>query len=139
LSCGDPWYREILEDEPGYSLVVVRTERGRRILHSAREAGYVRLKPAGPKVLVDSQINLLNKRRAVWGRLAAMKWFGVPTPRLAGFSLFDNWSKLPWKEKMRSTLGTARRIITRRYYRKSNFLYEHSVEMDWEVGSKRDY
>ena len=29
LSCGDPWYREILEDEPGHSLVVVRTERGK--------------------------------------------------------------------------------------------------------------
>jgi coenzyme F420 hydrogenase subunit beta len=130
LSCGDPWYRGIPEDEPGFSLVVVRTERGRRILHSAREAGYVCLKNVGAKALVDSQINLLHKRRAVWGRLAAMKCFGVPTPRLEGFSLFDNWRKLPWKEKLRSTVGTARRIITRRYFRKANISYKIPAAME---------
>jgi coenzyme F420 hydrogenase subunit beta len=103
---------------------------GRRILHSAREAGYVRLKQASPKALMDSQFNLLNKRRAVLGRLAAMKWFGLPTPRLAGSSLYDNWRKLPWKEKLRSTMGTARRIVTRRYYRKLNFSQGRSDDME---------
>jgi coenzyme F420 hydrogenase subunit beta len=121
LSCGDPWYREIPEDEQGHSLVVVRTEKGRRILHSARETGYVRLKNVGTKALVDSQVNLLNKRRAVWGRLAAMRCFGLPIPRMEGFSLYDNWRKLSFKEQLRSTIGTAKRIITRRYYRKSDF------------------
>ena len=130
LSCGDPWYREIPEDELGHSLVVVRTEKGRKILHAAREAGYVRLKQVRPEALVDSQINLLHKRRAVWGRIAAMKCFGVPTPRLEGFSLFDNWRKLSWKEKLRSTLGTARRIITRQYYRKGKISYEIPAEME---------
>jgi len=121
LSCGDPWYREITEDEPGHSLVVVRTERGRRILRSAEEAGYVHLKRLDPGKLVDSQINLLGKRRAIFGRLLAMRLFGLPIPKLVGFSLFENWRKLPLKEKVRSTVGTARRIIIRRYYRKLNF------------------
>jgi coenzyme F420 hydrogenase subunit beta len=121
LSCGDPWYREIPEDEPGQSLVVVRTERGRKILHSATEAGYVYLKPADSTVLVDSQKNLLEKRGAIWGRLLAMKLFGLPIPELMGFSLYENWRKSPLEVKLRSTVGTARRIITRRYYRKSDF------------------
>lgn len=118
LSCGDPWYRPVLEGEPGRSLVIVRTERGRRILRAARQAGYLILEPAGMEELTASQVNLLNKRRAVWGRIAAMKCFGIPTPRLAGFSLLANWRKLPWKEKLRSTLGTSRRIVTRGYYRR---------------------
>ena len=120
LSCGDPWYREIPEDDPGHSLVVVRTEKGRRILYSAREAGYLRLNQVEPVALVDSQVNLLRKRRAVWGRLAAMKLFGIPTPKLGGFFLFANWRKLSFGEKLRSTLGTARRIMTRRYYKRLN-------------------
>lgn len=118
LSCGDPWYRGVPENETGYSLVLVRTEKGKKILHSAIEAGYVCLKQVNPKVLVDSQENLLQKRRAIWGRTLVMGLFGIPTPNFVGFSLFKNWRKLPMKEKLRSTLGTARRIMSRRYYKK---------------------
>jgi coenzyme F420 hydrogenase subunit beta len=124
LACGDPWYREIPEDEQGHSLVVVRTERGRRILRSAKEAGYVHLKRVDPMALVDSQKNLLGKRKAIFGRLLAMRLFGLPIPRLVGFSLYENWRKLPLKEKLRSTVGTVRRIVTRHYYRKLNFTEE---------------
>lgn len=117
VSCGDPWYREIQEEAPGYSLVLVRTQRGREIVHGAMEAGYAVLKRANPQTLEESQKNLLAKRRAIWGRIMVMKAFGVPTPRLKGFCLFENWCKLPIKEKGRSILGTARRIMQRRYYK----------------------
>jgi coenzyme F420 hydrogenase subunit beta len=120
LSCGDAWDQKIPDDDQGHSLVLVRTERGRKILHSAREAGFVHLKRIDPGRLVDSQINLLEKRGAIWGRLLAMKLFGLPIPKLLGFSLHENWRKLPLEAKLRSTIGTARRIITRRYYRASN-------------------
>jgi hypothetical protein len=46
-----------------------------------------------------------------------MKMLGLPVPRLRGFSLFKNWRRLNLEEKLRSTLGTIRRIITRRYHR----------------------
>lgn len=36
ISCGDPWYREIKENDPGYSLVLVRTEKGRKVLRGHR-------------------------------------------------------------------------------------------------------
>lgn len=119
ISCGDPWYRQIKEGEQGYSLVLVRTERGRQILHGAMKDGYVTLERANPEILTASQQNLLSKRGAIWGRLLAMKAFGIPTPRLIGFSLFKNWLSLPLKEKIRSILGTARRIIQRKYYKPS--------------------
>ena len=117
ISCGDPWYREIPKDEPGLSLVVVRTETGRRVLRGAIEAGYVTLKPAEPWKLLASQKNLMAKRGAIGGRIAMLRMLGLPVTRLRGFSLFKNWRRLTFGEKLRSTLGTVRRIITRRYYR----------------------
>ena len=126
ISCGDPWYRELKEDGIGYSLVLVRTEKGRRIVHGAMEAGYVLLERGDSKMLRDSQINLLSKRGAIWGRLLTMKLFGIPTPQLGGFSLFKNWLALPMKEKARSILGTARRIIQRKYYKNIKVIKNNS-------------
>jgi coenzyme F420 hydrogenase subunit beta len=116
ISCGDPWYREVQAGEAGSSLVVVRTERGREIIRRAIEAGYVSLERADPTKLLDSQRNLLAKRGAVWGRVLAFKILGLPMTRLKGFSLFKNWCRLSWNDKMRSTGGTLRRIFTRKYY-----------------------
>ncbi|MFQ5630556.1 MAG: Coenzyme F420 hydrogenase/dehydrogenase, beta subunit C-terminal domain [bacterium] len=120
ISCGDPWYREIEQNERGHSLVVVRTERGRKILQGAMRAGYVHLARAGHEKLEQAQKNLLAKRSAIWGRLLAIKAFGIPTPRFAGFSLFQLWRRIPIMDKLRSTLGTVRRIVKRRYFQRLN-------------------
>ena len=117
ISCGDPWYRPMAEGEEGYSLVLVRTERGRRILQGARNAGYISIEPGDPAILEASQKNLLAKRSAVWGRLLALRAFGIPSPRLEGFDLFSNWRGVSASEKLRSVAGTARRIVQRKYYR----------------------
>lgn len=116
ISCGDPWYREIKKEESGYSLVLVRTERGRKILHRAMKFGYIHLKPAISGILIESQKNLLSKRMAILGRLMAMKVFGIPTPKLEGFHLLKNWLFLQKKEKVRSIFGTGRRIIQRKFF-----------------------
>jgi len=117
ISCGDPWYREPSSDETGRSLVLVRTERGREMLKLAEKAGYVHLERVEPEVLELSQKNLLMKRRAIWGRILTMKAFGLPAPRFDGFQLFENWLELPFREKARSFVGTARRILQRKYHR----------------------
>jgi coenzyme F420 hydrogenase subunit beta len=118
IACGDPWYRTIEKGEQGQSMALVRSERGREVLRGAIEAGYVILKKADPRILESSQRNVLQKREAVWGRILAMKMFGIPTPNLEGFYLFENWWHLPFIQKLKSTLGTARRIISRGYYRR---------------------
>jgi coenzyme F420 hydrogenase subunit beta len=117
ISCGDPWYRDVKPDEPGSSLLVVRTELGRDIVRGAIHAGYMELAPAEPWKLEQSQRNLLNKRRAIWGRRMAFRLFGLPVSRLKGFPLFRLWLGSSLKDKLKSTLGTARRIVQRRYYR----------------------
>jgi coenzyme F420 hydrogenase subunit beta len=117
ISCGDPWYRPVQPGEKGSSLVVARTERGKEIIRGAIESGYLTLQQANPEKLLDSQRNLLAKRGAIWGRIATLRMFGLPTTKLKGFFLFRNWWRLSLKDKLRSILGTARRIIVRGYYR----------------------
>ena len=116
ISCGDPWYRDIGKNDPGYSLVLIRTERGREIIRGAIETGYVHLEQADHLILEKSQKNLLSKRKAVWGRLIGFRILGLPSPRFEGFSLFSSWLDLTLKEKLRSFLGTIKRIFQRKYY-----------------------
>jgi coenzyme F420 hydrogenase subunit beta len=137
ISCGDPWYRAVQPDDPGSSIIAVRTELGRRIIQGAIESGYVSLKPAEPWQLVESQRNLFEKRGAIWGRLTVLRLLGLPIPRLKGFFLFKNWRKLPWNAKLKSTFGTLRRVMTRKYYRPAR-LHQASVESkSSKVGSEK--
>jgi coenzyme F420 hydrogenase subunit beta len=117
LSCGDPWYREIRQGDEGRSLLLVRTEAGRQIVHAAMAGGYVTLEPVQPEVLLLSQRELQLKRGAIWGRLLTMNAAGIPVPKFSGFSLFRNWLQIPFAHKLRSLVGTARRIVARRYFR----------------------
>ena len=117
ISCGDPWYEEPDGINPGFSLVIVRTERGREILHGAMAAGYLELKPAESWKLAKAQGGLLQKKGAVWGRRLAMRIFGLPVTEFRGLDLFHCWLLLSWKDKIRSIIGTIRRMVYRGYYR----------------------
>jgi coenzyme F420 hydrogenase subunit beta len=117
ISCGDPWYRPIEEGELGSSLVLARTERGREIIEGAIKAGYVQLRVVSPQILDLSQRELQKKRGAIWGRVTTLKALGIPAPRLTGFNLFANWLQIPFVDKLRSVIGTARRAFSRRLYR----------------------
>jgi coenzyme F420 hydrogenase subunit beta len=120
ISCGDPWYRKVEPGETGSSLILVRTERGREILRAAVAARYLILEKVDTSKVIASQKNLIHKRGAIWGRIMALKMFGLPAPQLKGFGLFQNWLGLPLADKGKSLFGTMRRIITRKYYRRSS-------------------
>lgn len=117
ISCGDPWYEKPDGENPGFSLVAVRTERGRQIVEGAIKAGYLKLTRAEPWKLVRSQESLARKKGATWGRLVAMRIAGLPIPRIANASLFRCWLSLPLKEKTASVAGTLRRIFQRKLNR----------------------
>jgi len=117
ISCGDPWYRHGQPNDPGQSLVLVRTERGHKFLHRALESGYVRLTRTESKSVPLSQKSLLNKRRNLWGRLLAMRMMRIPTPHFGGFSLFANWCRLSVYEQICSVAGTFYRVISRKLNR----------------------
>lgn len=118
IACGDAWDQYEDNGDPGRSLVLVRTERGRAILEGARRAGYVTLKKVGQDHVLRAQVNLLERRRALFGRLAAFRLLGVPVPDYRGFSLLRSWLRIGPKEQFRSVLGTVRRILERGWFRK---------------------
>lgn len=119
VSVGDPWYRPVQPGDPGRSLVVVRTERGRALVAAAIRSGVVVLERVDPDVLPASQPNLLQTRGAVVARVATLRVAGQPHPRFDGFPMWRFWwSTLPLKEKLRSTLGTLRRVRARRVSRR---------------------
>lgn len=117
LSCGDAWGGTQREHSDGTSLLLVRTEAGRRFVQQAIAAGAVTLTRVLPARLLEAQPNLLAKRGAIGARLAALRCLGLPTPRLAGFHLAAAWWRLPWTARARAFFGTLRRALRRGYRR----------------------
>jgi coenzyme F420 hydrogenase subunit beta len=117
ISCGDPWYEKPDGQNPGFSLVVARTDRGREIIEGAIRGGYLSLKPADNWKLIESQSGLLVKKGAIWGRSLAMRLFCLPVSDFQGLDLLHCWLGVSLDEKLRSTLGTIRRILVRKLYR----------------------
>jgi coenzyme F420 hydrogenase subunit beta len=113
LACGDAWERFSEDEDPGRSIVLVRTERGREILHRAMAAGYVQLQPIGAQAVIAAQHNLLQRRKELFGRLLAMRLLAVPTPKFPGFPLRQEWLRIPIVQKLRTIVGTARRVLWR--------------------------
>lgn len=113
ISCGDPWYEEPDGKNPGSSLIVARTARGRTIVEGAMRAGHLRLTPAESWKVARSQLNLLEKKGAVWGRRLAARSLGLPLTSLSGLDLRHSWRLLGWRAKARALMGTMRRILTR--------------------------
>lgn len=120
IACGDAWENSSDNGNPGLSLVLVRTERGREILRGAIAANYVQLHRVDRTNVLAAQVNLLNRRREIFGRLIGLRLFGVPIPRFSGFALMRSWLGIPLNRKVKTILGTAKRVIQRRLYSRSN-------------------
>jgi coenzyme F420 hydrogenase subunit beta len=118
IACGDAWETYGHDGDPGRSIVLVRTDQGREILAGARRAGYVSIEPVSPDNVLRAQSNLLERRRALFGRLAAFRMAGAPIPAYEGFSLARSWLRVGPGEQARSVLGTLRRIVRRGWYRR---------------------
>lgn len=127
ISFGDPWYEQPDGENPGFSLVVARTRRGREIVEGAMAAGYLVLKEAETWKLAKSQPGLLTKKGAIWGRRATVRLLGLPVARLEGLDLRHCWNTLTLKEKLRATFGTFRRVLSRKLYRRLQLDTESAV------------
>lgn len=115
LSIGDPWYRPIQKNEPGDSLIVVRTQRGRRMLRAAVAAGYLALESRTVKTLAASQPNLERTKGAVFARCLTSRAVGAAAPVYRGGALHKVWWRtLTPLGKVRTVLGTLKRIFIKR-------------------------
>lgn len=111
IAVGDPWYRELDPAEPGRSLILVRTHRGRQRMAAALASGAIVAERVPLDRVEASQPGLLQVRGSVWGRIVASRLLGIPAPRYRGLPMFHVWlRRLSLVEKLRSTLGLLRRI-----------------------------
>lgn len=121
ITSGDAWHRyESGERSDGLSLLLARSERGREILRKAVEAGYLTVEPSSPANVIRAQ-GVLERRKQLFGRIAAMRLFGVPVTRLTGFHLFSSWLGIPLRLKLKTILGTMWRVVKRGYRKKRDF------------------
>ena len=118
IVCGDAWHAYADGGGPGSSLVLVRTQKGRELLHRAIAAGYVTLERTDADAVLSAQENLLEKRREIFGRLLGMRLLLIPVPKFEGFSLFRSWVRLPFVGKCRTVAGTVVRVVQRGLWRR---------------------
>ncbi len=93
LVCADAWESDargypVFDEAPGVSLIVARTRRGAEILAAAEDAGHLATQPFDPAGLAAMQTGQSGRRRALLGRLMALRLLGRPVPRYRGLGLW---------------------------------------------------
>jgi len=119
ISCGDAWHRYSERDDvdQGLSLVIARYEPGADFLDRAAQAGYINIEPSDSLTVINAQ-QLVTRRREIYGRLMALGLSNIPHPSLEGFDLKKSWNEKPFISKVRTVVGTLRRILKRGLWRK---------------------
>jgi coenzyme F420 hydrogenase subunit beta len=119
IAVGDPWYRAIPADEPGRSLILIRSTRGKKIFDAAVAAGYLTVERASPDKLERSQPELLRGRGAILGRIWTTRLMGAAAPSYRGFPMARFFrSELTFQQKAQTFYGTAKRVFTKRLLRR---------------------
>lgn len=117
ISVGDPWYKDIEDDDLGKSLVLLRTEKGKELFYEAVKDGYITLEGKKASMLPESQPNLIYAKAVMWGRLFALRVSGCGVPKFEGFKLFEFWLQdLTIKQKFQSIFGTFKRVMSKKLY-----------------------
>lgn len=118
ISCGDAWHKyNSKNNDLGRSLVLVRSDRGSELLREAMAEGYLELVRSEAADVIRAQ-PLVQRRAMTYGRLVAMKALFMPTPKFMGFPLREVWIANPLSMKLRTILGTLRRLLMRGLWRR---------------------
>jgi len=119
VAVADAWHRSVPDNQPGLSLIIARTPRGREMILNAIKDGYLNLESVDPSVLPTCSSGTSWALRQLWGRLSALRAMRVPIPTFSGLNLFQPWLReASLKEKVKSLLGTIRRIYRKQLHRK---------------------
>ena len=138
IAVGDPWYRKIPPGEPGRSLIVVRSERGRRIVREAIAGGYLTLEQVKPEILEASQPGFPTVRGSAWGRILTCRLLGVAAPSFKRMPMFQFWlRRLSLKQKAQSILGTVKRIKVKGLWRRTPYAPLQIAEREMESVASR--
>lgn len=110
-------YPDFAEHE-GRSLVLVRTETGRRLLqHCLKQGALVRSQEIAPGDIAGMQPYQVHRRQGLWSRLWAMRLLGSPVPDYDPALLLRAAGQARLGLHLRSFLGMIRRELARKRHR----------------------
>jgi coenzyme F420 hydrogenase subunit beta len=125
IVCGDAWYSKNgypdFDEQPGRSLILVRTEVGEQIISSARENNYLETGDFNLHDLSIIQPYQKERRESIFPRLLALILLGYSYPRFNGFYLLNNFLRSDKRLFFSNFFGMIRRIITK--YRTVRFIH----------------
>lgn len=81
ISFGDIHIPEFWDDKVGTTSIIVRSERGKDVLFSAVNQGYIELNKVDKELVIKSQKgSLLRKKEQITNRFALLRFFGRKLP-----------------------------------------------------------
>ena len=119
IVCADAWESDehgypVFAEAPGISLIVARTETGRRMIEAAEAAGRIETAPFDAAALVAIQPGQRERRRALLARLLALRAVGRPVPRYEGLRIAEAARQNPFGRNLKNFLGMLRRSLRSR-------------------------
>ena len=115
VTSGDAWHRRD-EGTDGISVILARTDLGRRVVQDAVRAGYLTATRSDVHAVVRGQ-GLVRRRRLVAARIAGLRLAGRPVPRFRGFHLLAAARQEGPVAQAKEVAGTLKRVWTRGYVR----------------------
>jgi len=81
ISVGDAWIKNLMKIGKGWSLILVRTKRGKKILDLAKKQGHIEIKEVKMKEVLKSHKHTTKyKKENIFGRLWIYNKLGKATP-----------------------------------------------------------
>jgi len=119
IVCADAWESDehgypVFAEAPGISLIVARTETGRRIMEAAEAAGRIETASFDAAALIAIQPGQRERRRALLARLLALRAVGRPVPRYEGLRIAEAARQNPLGRNLKNFLGMLRRSLRSR-------------------------
>ena len=116
IVCADAWESDaagypLFDEAPGISLIMARTDLGKRLIAAAREAGLIKTQAYDISDLSSIQVGQRDRRRALLARLMARRITGKPIPKYKGLQIVAASRQNTIKSNLRNFLGTLRRTL----------------------------
>jgi coenzyme F420 hydrogenase subunit beta len=133
ITVADAWHRTAADHQPGRSVIIARTQRGRQLFEQAVQDGFIRAETVDLDILPDCRPGQAAYQGALWARLQTLRLMGIPAPTYQEFDLFRLWrAELSIKEKVRSIPSTIKRVFVKKLYkpRKISFFASYCPARD---------
>ena len=116
LVCADAWYGDargypLFDEADGRSLIIARTEQGKRLLAAARDRGFVATEPLGLEEVTRMQPFQARRRRLVLSRVLALALLGRAYPCYRGQRLSKAARRTGALAHLKSFAGMLRRTL----------------------------